>query len=185
MCDTREAISNAFLALAEKKNPDNITVTDICNQANIVRKTFYYYFEDKFDLFKYTYKNNLVKRIRNNFSGASWSEVIEKSINEAIESRDFFDKVLGKSSLEFSQIIFDIQYEIYYQELAKNLPEKKLPLQTEAEMYMFLKGGTEYLKYYFQTYKDKTYTNIAKLIVGAMPKSLDELWQSNHPQTDS
>ena len=55
MYDTKEVISNAFLELAKEKNPDNITVTDICNRANVVRKTFYYYFEDKFDLFKWSY----------------------------------------------------------------------------------------------------------------------------------
>jgi len=178
MDETREIICNAFQKLAEKKNPDKITVVDICEQANISRKTFYYYFVDKFDLFKYIYKDNLVKRMQSHIKKESWKDVIEHSINDAIDSREFFDKILGESSVEFTQIIFEIQYEVYCQELSKYQPDGKLPMQIEAEIYIFLKGGTEYLKHYFQTYKDPSYKNVSKLIVGAMPESLSKLWES-------
>ena len=172
MYDTKEVISNAFLELAKEKNPDNITVTDICNRANVVRKTFYYYFEDKFDLFKWSYRNNLVKRIQSHLSEPTWKDIIEKSIIDAIESRELFTKIISKSSEEFSKILFDIQYEVYCEELVKTLPGGVLPQQIEAELYIFLKGGTEYMKYYFYKYNDTSYKKVSKLIVNSMPESL-------------
>lgn len=44
---TQKSISNSFLSLLEKYDYEKITVTDICKDADIVRKTFYNNFQSK------------------------------------------------------------------------------------------------------------------------------------------
>ena len=45
-----EKIENAFLCLLEKHKYDDITISQICNQANINRSTFYCHYTDINDL---------------------------------------------------------------------------------------------------------------------------------------
>lgn len=47
---TRKSIMDAFISLSEKKEFKDITIKDITNEAMINRATFYYHFEDIYDL---------------------------------------------------------------------------------------------------------------------------------------
>ncbi|WP_439957457.1 TetR/AcrR family transcriptional regulator [Oceanobacillus oncorhynchi] len=47
---TRRLIMDAFIALSEKKEFNDIRITDITEAAMINRATFYYHYEDKYDL---------------------------------------------------------------------------------------------------------------------------------------
>lgn len=47
---TRKYITNALMELMIEKDFEEISVTDICEQATITRATFYKYFEDKYHL---------------------------------------------------------------------------------------------------------------------------------------
>lgn len=176
MAGTKEDIINGFLELAKEKRPDKITVIDICKKAHIARETFYYHFEDKYDLFKWMYRQNLTERIRSHFGEGSWQEIIEKAINDAVEYHITFEKILGKAPLEYSEIVFETLYNFYYEELSKGLPDGKLSEQTEAEMYIYLRGGIDYFKFYFEKHKDASYKDVSKLIAGAMPETLTKLY---------
>ncbi len=184
MYETKEIIANGFLTLINGKNPDKITVKDICKQSNVSRETFYYHFTDKYDLFKWIYKQNLKKRILNNSHESSWTDLIRKTISDALSNRGLFKKTMkNASSPEYSKIIFDALYEFYVEELSKGQPDSKLPEQVEAEIYIYLKGGIDYFKYYFEHHDDTSYDNISKLIAGAMPESLSQLWKNNISKT--
>ena len=47
---TRQALSQALIALIQEQRYDAITVQDICDQANVGRSTFYAHYQDKDDL---------------------------------------------------------------------------------------------------------------------------------------
>ncbi|WP_332633513.1 TetR/AcrR family transcriptional regulator [Halalkalibacter flavus] len=47
---TRKLIMDSFIELSGKKEFKDITIKDITNEAMINRATFYYHFEDKYDL---------------------------------------------------------------------------------------------------------------------------------------
>ena len=47
---TREALSQALVALIQEKRYETITIQDICNRANVGRSTFYAHYHDKDDL---------------------------------------------------------------------------------------------------------------------------------------
>ncbi len=44
---TRAALENALLALLEEKNYEAITIQELCNRADVARKTFYEHYDDK------------------------------------------------------------------------------------------------------------------------------------------
>src|SRR5512138_551908 len=47
---TRQALSQALIALIQEKRYEAITVKDICDRANVGRSTFYAHYQDKDDL---------------------------------------------------------------------------------------------------------------------------------------
>ena len=47
---TKEVIGKAFLKLLDKKEPERITVSDICREARISRPTFYFHYQDIYAL---------------------------------------------------------------------------------------------------------------------------------------
>ena len=47
---TRQALSDALIALIQEKRYETITVQDICDRANVGRSTFYAHYQDKADL---------------------------------------------------------------------------------------------------------------------------------------
>ena len=178
MFETKEIIADGFLTLLNMKSPDKITVKDICKQSNISRETFYYHFTDKYDLFKWIYKQNLRERILNNSQESSWTDLIRKTIGDALANRGLFKRTIeNASSPEFTKIIFDALYEFYVEELSKGESDGKLSEQVEAEIYIYLKGGMDYFKYYFEHHDDSSYDNISRLLAGAMPESLSHLWK--------
>ncbi len=177
MNETKVIIGDAFLDLASKKKPDKITIIDICKQAHISRETFYYHFKDKYDLFEWLYKHLLSQRIKNYSAEASWPEMIEKVINDAAKYDSFFERILGKGTIEYSEIIFEALYDFYCAELSSKHPDGKLSPQEEAEIYIYLKGGIAFFTHHFSLHPDSSISAASKLIAGAMPNSLTELWR--------
>lgn len=53
---TRRAIFDAFSELIRKEDFEKITVTQICEQADVGKATFYRYFTDKYDVMNETYR---------------------------------------------------------------------------------------------------------------------------------
>lgn len=53
---TKQRIMDAFLSLLNKKSLDKLTVKDIIEKAEVNRNTFYYYFEDIYDLLHAVFK---------------------------------------------------------------------------------------------------------------------------------
>jgi len=49
---TRKAIMYCFMKILDEKSLDKITVKDICERCEINRNTFYYYFQDVYDVLK-------------------------------------------------------------------------------------------------------------------------------------
>lgn len=56
---TKQAIVDVALQLAEKKDIDKLTVTDIAKECHISRQTFYYHFQDVVDLLEWAMQQEL------------------------------------------------------------------------------------------------------------------------------
>lgn len=54
---TKQAIMNCLLELLSTKQLDKITVKDICEICEINRNTFYYYFQDIYDVLDAVFQN--------------------------------------------------------------------------------------------------------------------------------
>lgn len=69
----KTAIINSFKELLDKKSIDKITVKEICVQCDVNRQTFYYYFTDIMDVFKFIFSEELSAEIAQNRTVETWA----------------------------------------------------------------------------------------------------------------
>jgi probable dihydroxyacetone kinase regulator len=68
----KAAIISSFKDLLAKQSIDKVTVKEICEKCGVNRQTFYYYFEDIMDIFKYVIFKELSEDIANNRTFETW-----------------------------------------------------------------------------------------------------------------
>jgi probable dihydroxyacetone kinase regulator len=74
-------IINSFKDLLNKKSIDKITVKEICEHCDVNRQTFYYYFTDIMDIFKYIVSEELSEEIAQNRSFETWESGFLATMN--------------------------------------------------------------------------------------------------------
>lgn len=60
----KSSIAEAMKVLVRKKGIEDISVTDICQQSQVNRRTFYRYFSDKFEVIEWIHYNDFLQRLR-------------------------------------------------------------------------------------------------------------------------
>lgn len=113
---TRRALSRAMHGLLEEKSFDKITVTEICQKAEVRKATFYRHFIDKMDLLEYMIcELNIASTIQRDNEFAPWHiqeycvSILQKLL-EYLEKNDvFIHNILDSSaSLKMQSIMTDL-----------------------------------------------------------------------------
>ena len=73
---TKRMLSMSLKKLLSKTTLDNITIQDITNDAEVSRKTFYYHFQDIYDLLDWTLQEDIHRLIVNEIELDNWEESI-------------------------------------------------------------------------------------------------------------
>ena len=122
---TQKALLGALEELVKTKKLSNITITELCTKANINRNTFYYHYNNIYDLlaeYKQILMNELtsvldVNKQRHSHTGLEICKIIYRHQNfmSIIISPncdlDYFDEIFGLAS-EKSRIFMDKKHEI-------------------------------------------------------------------------
>lgn len=91
---TKRMMKEALLELLEKQSLEKITVTDICEKADVNRSTFYAYYEDIGQLLL-----EIENDVLNNLPGAPESSVTDSDESFLSALEDFFDYVCENERL--------------------------------------------------------------------------------------
>lgn len=84
---TKLAIIKSFVELLNETAFDKITVTDIVERCGVNRNTFYYYYQDIYDLLDELFRLETEKIILDNREYASWPEAFLEGTRFAQENR--------------------------------------------------------------------------------------------------
>ena len=149
---TRKIIVDALLKLRQTHSFDDISVTDICEQAMVTRATFYKYYEDKYHLIKtivQDYKERVFDKVLSNFTYSTPKELYLKIaeicldfINERQEFLGIYLKtgISDKVGMMILQMVND-----YIEDLLKTLEDKVEYLVPVTMLSKFFTGGFAYL----------------------------------------
>lgn len=92
---TKQAILDAAMRLAEKKDIDKLTVTDIVKECHIARQTFYYHFQDVLGVLEWAMQQELSRMEKQAQSCSSAEEALMVYCNSLMERRGILAKIMN------------------------------------------------------------------------------------------
>lgn len=90
---TKNALADAMKKLMKRKPFSKISVTDICDECGMNRKSFYYHFKDKYDLVNWIFYVNFVSEITVHSHENGW-ELLVAICDLFYKEKDFYRAAL-------------------------------------------------------------------------------------------
>lgn len=84
---TKRAIVEAFICLLNEHPLDKITVKNIIDMCGVNRSTFYYYFEDIYDLINTVFEYETKKIVDNHIDYDSWVDGVKEAMSFAMDNK--------------------------------------------------------------------------------------------------
>ena len=148
--DINLILANSLANLLLEKPFEKIKVIDICKNANIPRSTFYYHFNDKYELLEFTI---------NSLSDKLSKQVINDSSNDFlqyIDNKNLYISLINKNKDEFTlNVLFtmvcsDLKERLYEEKVKGNI-NPSIPIDFIAEFYI---GGFARLSQFWLLHTD-------------------------------
>lgn len=114
---TKMALANSLKALMQEKSFNKISINDICAGCCMNRKSFYYHFQDKYDLLNWIFDTEFREFALRSSRLETWDLMLSLCYY-LYENRKFYRKALeidGQNS--FRSHLYDFLYEKFYNEL--------------------------------------------------------------------
>lgn len=138
---TKRALAASLKELMKKKSLSKITVADIAEDCGVNRHTFYYHFQDIYDLIEWIYQNETTKAIDGNKTYETWQKGFLQLFRYALENKAFVlgtyrsiskEYLLGYLQREVSSLMEEV-----IDEQAKDLKISREDKQFAANFYAF------------------------------------------------
>jgi AcrR family transcriptional regulator len=84
---TQKAILDAFVRLLSERPLDKITVTDVANECQITRRTFYYHFHDLFEVVETLLRMETERAVEEFEAGMSWQDCFIRASRFILDNR--------------------------------------------------------------------------------------------------
>lgn len=97
---TKRAIEASLKRLLLEKPFNKITVADIAEDCGISRMTFYYHFQDIYDLVEWACEEDAARAIAGNRTAGTWRTGLLNTFREAAANKAFIDNVYRHMSRE-------------------------------------------------------------------------------------
>jgi probable dihydroxyacetone kinase regulator len=110
---TKKAIAAGIKGLINKKSFDKITVSDITEACGLNRQTFYYHFQDKYELVDWIYYNEAISIIIEDLNYDNWDCKVLQFLSKLKEEDYFYINTLkAPVENEFREYLFKVTVEL-------------------------------------------------------------------------
>ena len=114
---TKKALAESLKALGAKKIFDKITVADITDYCGVNRQTFYYHFNDKYELLGWIYTQELFIPLTEDLNLANWTEKIFELLQYMKNQRKFIMNTIKSSNNFFAEYLQKVFMELFIKEI--------------------------------------------------------------------
>lgn len=140
---TKKQLTNSLLSLLKEKKIKDITVLELCKEANINRTTFYKYYKDIDDLLLKIEESLLIELEKNieNIKRNYLISYTSKTIESIAKHKEIYSKLLGANGdRQFLRKILSVVKNESIEEWQKLL--KKASKENLENIYTFIVDGT-------------------------------------------
>lgn len=129
---TKSIIVNSFKELMQKKSFDKISINDITSNCYLNRQTFYYHFQDKYELMNYIYYHEIFLPLVDGLNENNYLERFEQ----------MFAKMKKEETLYFNAITMsgDYGFKEYIQTILKELITELCPNEKSINIDFYTYG---------------------------------------------
>lgn len=170
---TTELIKKCFLALLETKKLPQITVTEICKQADINRGTFYLHYKDPYELFEVMQKEmnqEIGETLHKDQSPCGEGGSLIKLLNIIQEKKTIYRIMIldrGESSF-LSEVLLEFHQD-YLQRKGDDPNQKDSPAMDYAFTYM-VHGSMGVINQWLESNGEESPEAIARIISSFKPQ---------------
>ena len=110
---TKSALSQALKNLCEQKPFEKIAISDITGECGLNRQSFYYHFQDKYELLEFIYYNELFKNITRGVNYDNWYERLEGFLENMRKDKKFYSNTLKCNEKIFEKYLFKSMHQLF------------------------------------------------------------------------
>lgn len=141
---TKQAISRAFKELMETVPFDKISVSDITNKCGLNRQSFYYHFQDKYELINWIFENDIISVISDGINIDNWSDKICQMFELMQRDNKFYFNAIKHTNDEFHSYILNVATS-QFRDVVKRMQKimnKEISVKDETFISNFFGYGT-------------------------------------------
>ena len=129
--------------LLKTKPLDKITIVDIVEDCEVNRQTFYYHFQDIYDLIDWIYKNETEKFLKGNDTYETWQQGVRALFEYALANKSFILNTYHSISKEY---LIEHLYQVTYNLLINVVEEQAKGMHVDEKYKKFI---ADFYKYAF------------------------------------
>lgn len=137
---TKKAIAEGLKELTKTKKFEKISITDITSFCGLNRQTFYYHFEDKYELVNWIYYQEIFLDLVKGISFQNWDEHLLLLLKAMKRENWFYINTIKSQGEYFKEYLFSITKELFLDAIEELDNEKKLSEEDKtffAEFYTY------------------------------------------------
>ena len=116
---TKKALAQSLKELGATKILDKITVADITDHCGVNRQTFYYHFNDKYELLSWIYNQDLFIPLTQDLTFENWVEKLIGLFKYMKQQKAFFMNTIKSSNNFFAEYSNKIFAELFVKAIAE------------------------------------------------------------------
>ncbi|BEP28053.1 dihydroxyacetone kinase transcriptional activator DhaS [Helicovermis profundi] len=177
---TKKALADSIKQLMKTHPLAKISIQKIVSNCNLSRKTFYYHFQDKFDLVNWIFITEISKKIANCNHYENWTEGTYRTLEYLMRNKYFYVNAFntpGQNSFDecFYNFCFDILM-CAISELSINMIIPSIDKKFIADFYThaFVGITIQWVKNGMKDSPSDLVEGINNVIEGSMPHALNK-----------
>lgn len=116
---TKQAIAGALKQLCRTKPFHKISIADITEACGLNRQTFYYHFQDKFELLNWIYYTEAFSQVVENISLDNWNDQLLLLLQTMKGEKVFYCNTIKDQRDNFTDYLYKLTHTLFYEAIQK------------------------------------------------------------------
>lgn len=116
---TKRAIADSLKQLCREKPFDKISISDITAVCGLNRQTFYYHFQDKYELLSWIYYNENFSKITYDITLDNWYEKFFEMLKIMRNEKVFYSNTIKEQEHTFESYLFEMAKALFAEAILK------------------------------------------------------------------
>jgi len=138
---TKRAIGTALKKLCVSKPFHKITVSDITDSCGLNRQSFYYHFQDKFELLNWVYYDEAFSKVIEEITLENWNQRMLLLLQIMKQDQGFYTATIKDQEKNFSEYLFKIARTLFLEAIASLDRKESLTEEHKSFYAEFLAHG--------------------------------------------